>query len=272
MMTSLTTWRLTLCFAAISLLGRFHASAEIGQVIPMGDLERWAAFSLGSEGSGNRLSDNTFVQGDFGAAGNGNITMTDDSTINGDVYYRSNGTLAVAPTATISGSRFSNQNSLLDNGVSEAMAASDAAAAFQSTRPFTEINGEGTQNIVLSGAPGETVVLNLRKFQLNGDSTLTLQGSANTTYIINVKNQFSLGGNARIVLAGGLDWNDVLFNVRGKGPEVRLSGASRFEGILMANRRTVRLRDQAIVRGEVLGARLVFQGTSQVIHPPVISP
>ena len=271
-MASLTPWRFTLCFAVVLFLASFHASADLGQVIPIGDLERWAAFSLGSEGSGNRLSDNTFVEGDFGAAGNGNITMTDDSTINGDVYYRSNGTLAVAPGATITGSVFNNQNSLLDNGVSEAMAASNAAAAFQSTRSLSEVNGEGTQNIVLSGAPGETVVLNLRKFQLNGDSTLTLQGSANTTYIINVKNQFSLSGNARIVLAGGLDWNDVLFNVRGKGSEVRLSGNSRFEGILLANKRTVRLRDQAIVRGEVIGGRLAFQGTSQVIHPPVVSP
>lgn len=238
----------------------------------MGDLERWAAFSLGSEGSGNRLSNNTFVQGDFGGAGNGNITMTDDSTVNGDAYYRSNGTLTDAPGATITGSLFNHQNSLLDNSVREAMAASDAAAALPSTRSLSEINGEGTQNIVLSGAPGETVVLNLRTFQLNGDSTLTLQGSANTTYIINVKNQFSLGGNARIILAGGLDWNDVLFNVRGKGAEVRLSGNSRLDGVLMANRRTVRLRDQAIIRGEVLGGRFVFQGTSQVIHPPVVSP
>src|SRR5207245_442344 len=77
-------------FAALSFLWVHQASAEVGQVIPMGDLERWAAFTLGADGPNDRLSDNSVVQGDFGSAGNGNLTLSESSTINGDLYYRSN--------------------------------------------------------------------------------------------------------------------------------------------------------------------------------------
>lgn len=263
---------LLFCFAALSLFPTINASAEVGQIIPMGDLERWAAFSLGTEWFGNTLSDNALVQGDFGAAGNGIIVLTGNSTINGDIYYRSNGTLMASPTSSHNGLTFNNQDALLDNGFDEAITASSAAAALPATRSRTQVDLIKNRDITLSGAPGETVVLNLKSFQMSGNSTFTLQGSANTTYIINVKNQFSLSGNAAIVLSGGLSWNDVLFNVRGKGEPVHLDGSSRFNGILLANKRTVRLRDQAILTGEVIAGQLVAQGTSQIIHPPIVSP
>jgi choice-of-anchor A domain-containing protein len=259
------------CFAAFSLFSSVTASADIGQVIPIGDLERWAVFSLGPQSFGYQLFDNAQVQGDFGAAGTG-LAMAGNSIINGDVYYRSNRILTVLPGATITGLRFNNQDALLDTDFDEALAASSAAMTFHATRVRDKVDLKRLQNITLSGAPGETVVLNLKSFQMGGASTFTLQGSATTTYIINVRNQFSLAGNASIVLSGGITWNNVLFNVHGKGDDVSLTGNSRFNGILLATSRTVRLRDQAILNGEVVAARLVMQGSSQVIHPPVVSP
>jgi choice-of-anchor A domain-containing protein len=134
------------------------------------------------------------------------------------------------------------------------------------------IDLQGSNNLTLSGAPGQTVVLNLRMLRMTGNSTLTLQGSANTTFVINVNRGFSLINAARIVLSGGLDWNDVLFNVRGTGTTVNLSGNSNFQGILLASRRSVQIRDGAILRGEVIADNLQMQGTAQVNHPAVVSP
>ncbi len=256
--------------ASLFLVG--HASAEIGQVIPMGDLERWAVFSLGSDSSNDRLSGSALVQGDFAAAGTGSITVTDNATINGNVYYGNNRTGRMAGSGTITGTRFRNQDVMLNDSVNEAMAASRAAANFAATRAFSEIDLEQGQNLTLSGAPGETVVLNLRNFQMSGNSTLTLQGAPNTTFIINVRNQFSLVDYASIVLAGGVDWNDVLFNVRGKVGDVRLSGNARLQGILLANRRSVRLSDQAVIRGEVIADSILIQDAGQIDHPPIVSP
>ena len=260
------------CVAALALLWAAHASADLGQVIPMGDLERWTTFSLGDGSEPDRFSNDSFVQGDVGVAGNGDLTLAGNAAISGDVYYKSNGTLRVAKDATIGGSRFNNQNSLLNDGVDQALTASDAAAGLTATRSFDEVNLSGAENISLTGAPGETVVLNLKAFKMSGNSTLTLDGSANTTYIINVKKQFSLAGHASIVLTGGLTWNDVLFNVRGKGDEVMLSRDSSFQGVLMANKRTVRVRDNAIVSGQIIADSVQLQGSSQVLHPPVVSP
>jgi choice-of-anchor A domain-containing protein len=134
------------------------------------------------------------------------------------------------------------------------------------------IDLSGTNNLTLSGAPGEAVVLNLRLIRMTGDSSLTLQGSANTIYVINVDRGFSLTDASRIVLSGGLDWNDVLFNVRGKGTTVTLANNSSFQGILLASRRTMQIRDAAILRGEVIADNLQTQGATQIVHPPVVSP
>jgi choice-of-anchor A domain-containing protein len=260
------------CMAAFCLLSASRASADLGQVLPMGDLERWGIFTLGDGGETNLVGVDGVVQGDLGVAKNGDLTLSGNAMVNGDVYYKSNSTVRVDRDATITGSGFDNQNPLLNSGVDEARAVSDAAAAFASTRALEEVNLSGAESLSFTGTPGETVVLNLRCFKMGGNSTFTLDGAANTTYIINVKKQFSLAGHANIVLTGGLDWNDVLFNVRGKGDDILLSRESSFQGVLMANKRSVRLRDNAIARGEIIADNVQVQGSSQMIHPPVVSP
>ncbi len=176
------------------------------------------------------------------------------------------------PNTAITGTVHRDANALLDAESALALNLSQAASLLAPTRSLPLIDLNGTTNLTLSGAPGETVVLNLRMFRLRDSSTLTLQGSANTTYVFNVNRGFSLQDASRIVLSGGLDWNDVLFNIRGRGNTVTLSGTASFQGILLANRRTVDLRNAAIIRGEVIADALAMQGTSQIVHPPVVSP
>ena len=128
------------------------------------------------------------------------------------------------------------------------------------------------QSALVSGAPGQTVVLNLRNFRMSGNSTFTLQGTATTTFVINVRRQFSLSDTARIVLSGGVQWNNVTFHVMGTGSDVTLSQYSSLEGMLIANQRTVRMSGHAIVRGSVSARRIVLRGSAQIIQPPILSP
>jgi hypothetical protein len=264
---------LTLSFAAAAFLfAASGASADVAQAIPaMGDLERWAVFSLGDLNFGNSLTSGTLVQGDVGVA-NGNISLSGNARIEGDLYYRSNAILYTSGNAVITGAQFQNQDALLDNEFSQAIDASDAAFALQPNRSNTTICLKKNSSLTLSGAPGETVVLNLKSFQLKGNATLTLQGTATTNFIINVKNQFALSGNARILLSGGAQWNNVLYNVSGPGADVTVDGNSSLQGILMATKRTVRLTGSSLVTGEVIGNRNVISGGSQVVHPPIVSP
>jgi hypothetical protein len=68
-----------------------------------------------------------------------------------------------------------------------------------------------------------------------------------------------------------LTWDDVLFNVVGNGSEVKVSGQSILNGVLMANNRTVDLSVGAIVNGEVVANKIKLSGSSVINHPPVIS-
>jgi choice-of-anchor A domain-containing protein len=246
--------------------------ADIGSVLPAGDLEQWAALSLGLNGSGDRLLDDSQINGDVAVSGNGNMALTNHATINGDVYFPWGGAFNTGPGTLITGSRNRVAQTLLNAENDLAMNLSRAAGLLTPTQNLSEIDLNGTSNLALSGAPGQTVVLDLTRFRMRGDSALTLQGSANTTYVINVTRGFSLTDTARIVLSGGLDWNDVLFNVRGRGNAVTLSGSSSFQGILLAARRTVQLRDAAIIRGEAIADNFLMQGATQINHPPVVSP
>lgn len=134
------------------------------------------------------------------------------------------------------------------------------------------INLRRYQSATVTGAPGETVTLDLTNFAMSGHSTLTLQGTATTTLIINVARQFSLSGNAKIVLSGGIDWDNVFFNVLGNGRTVSVRGNARLEGVLTASDRTVRMRGHAIVYGRVIAERILITGAAQILTPPVSSP
>jgi hypothetical protein len=257
--------------AGFFLLSVSHAKADVAQAIPeIGDLERWAAFSLGAGNNFSRALNNALIDGDLGLAGNGKFLMSNGAIVNGDVYYRSNGAVLTLNHAVITGSIFNNQDALLDNGVNEALAASNYAASLMPNRSNTSINLNGHDNVTITGAPGETVVLDLKNFKLRGDSSFTLQGTATTTFVINVNKKFSLKGDSHIDLAG-LQWNQVLFNVVGSGDKVSLGGSSILNGILMANDRTVRLKGDATVSGEIIANRINFRGSSQVLHPAVVS-
>jgi hypothetical protein len=172
--------------------------------------------------------------------------MAGIALINGDLYDRSNGAVLEMNHAVVTGSIFYNQDSVLDDCVNAALAASNLAFGLTTNRLNTSARLEGHENLTITGAPGETVVLNLKNFVLRGESSFTLQGTATTTFIINVRKTFSLKGNAQVDLAG-LQWNQVLFNVVGQGHKVLLGRSSDFGGILMGQI-TVRLMSEGLRR------------------------
>ena len=257
--------------ALASCLMAATALAGVEQAIPeMAGLEGWALFSLGAGVSGNSFKGAT-VNGDVGVSGNGIISLA-STTLNGNLYYGSHGSLQMSGTSVITGAKIHDQDAMLNNAVAAAMAASGAASALLPNRSFNNFKLKKTQTAILTGAPGETVVLNLKIFALSGNATMTLNGAATTNFVINVKSQFSLLANSRIILAGGLNWNNVLFNITGTGANALIAGQSSFQGILMANQRTVQVRDQATVRGQIIANRILLSGASQITHPPVTSP
>ena len=152
MTVSPPNWLTPLFAAASRFLGAAGIRADISQAVPeFGDLERWAAFSLGGGITDTDTIDNfagtTDIYGDVGVAGDGNITLSGSATIHGDLYYRTNGTLTLKGNAGITGARHhdTGSDSMLDNGVNEANTASAHAASFTSSFAYS-----GLMNITSS--------------------------------------------------------------------------------------------------------------------------
>jgi hypothetical protein len=117
----------------------------------------------------------------------------------------------------------------------------------------------------------QNTVLNLTNFVLI-HGTLTLEGTTGTMITINVQNTFSLLRSSKIILSGGLQPSDVVFNIIGQGRDVVIRGRSNLTGTLQALRRTVILQNHSIVFGYVNARRIILKGHSQIIPPPIVSP
>ena len=281
-MTASPKWLMPLFAAASLFLAAADIRADISQAVPeFGDLRRWAAFSLGGGITETDVIDQftgtTDIYGDVGVAGDGNISLSGSATIHGDLYWRTPGTLKLSGNAQITGMRHNNGASdlILDNGVSEANLASAHAASFTlSSTAYASLTNI-TSSMTLTAQhdrPGNSTVLNLNSIVLGNQSTLTLSGTATDVFILNVSNQFSLTSQSKIVLTGGLSWDDVLFNIKGNGSDITLDGQSTLNGILMANKRTVSLTGGSLVAGEVIANKIKLSGSSRVVNPSVASP
>lgn len=226
----------------------FTCGVDLGAA---GRTKTWAAFTLGGGMTDSDYTGQANIFGDVGAAGNGDVDLRGNAIIHGDLYYHQGGTLKVKNHGTVTGVIHNDaaSDTLLNQGVADAMNASNQAFALPVTPAYSSLTKiDHSMTITGSGC----IVLKLTDFVLNGKDTLTLTGTAGTTFIINVTKGFSLADSAKIVLGPGISFNDVLFNVRGTGSDVKLSGNSNLQGILMANQRKVVMNDNAFVKGEVI--------------------
>lgn len=259
----------------------------------------WAIFALQG---GVTITDPSYsgvpdVIGNIGVAQSGTLSMS-NAAVTGTAYLRNGAVASVPPPATISGGTLSSQNAILNPAQANAYAAASAASGLASK--YTDgagnmsfsgsfspggmptlvdgsfvdtgsinLNGSSAQ---INGAAGATYVLNLANLVLTANSTLTLTGDATTNYIINVSKFMSLSTGSDIVLSGGLQPQNVLFNVRNTyNYDVTLSGGSTVEGIILATNRNVKLTGASVVTGEVIARGVSLSGNSKVINP-VASP
>jgi hypothetical protein len=154
----------------------------------------------------------------------------------------------------------------LNQAALDAQTASDNAWALPVTPAYaslTNVNLSGGQNITITGS-GQ-VVLKLSNFIISS-GTFTLAGNAGTNYVINVSNQFSLSNSAKIILGAGISPTNVLFNIRGTGTQVTLSGSSTFNGVLLATKRSVALSGATQVNGEVIANSVNIAGQARIIQ------
>ena len=272
---SATSLRNALLLALVLVASQFSTHASLlssGVILGYADqtlTEQWAVFTLGSGASDvNVMSSGATIWGDTAFAGSGKSNLSGYGSIRGDVVSNSSGSMLKSSTFGITGSTLNNQDADLAQGVADAHSASNAAYGMTASAGYPTTINQNT-SLSLSGAANQTVVLQLTDFVLSGTAALTLQGTATTTYIINVTNKFSLSGTSLVQLTGGLTSDNVLFNVRGTGDATMSSGAV-LNGIVLATDRTMKMSGSATVYGEVIANKVSLAGVSTVRRP--ISP
>ena len=222
----------------------------------------------------NNITGPSLVVGNVGIGGQGNFSMS-DGKIQGDLYMNDTGTFSMSGPAQITGTKRGlhlngvSQQSTLNNALSDGLSLSNAAAAEASTNNYTVTQGSfnGTtvntgQSITIAGPSSGKVVLNLQDFVMTS-GTFTLQGTAMTTFIINVSRNFSLN-NSSVVLAGGLLASHVLFNVKGTGNQVSLNQGTSLQGVLLAYNRKVDLSGGKVF-GRVIANQIVITSGGQIV-------
>lgn len=184
-------------------------------------------FALNGPGTtnGNVGYDGAFNnQVQLNASNNAPISNT---AIHGNLYLAPGDTVNNA--AQVSGSVFSNVATLNSDWAVALTASADfAGMAANIFVPGGSVNGTTTVN---SLCPGCTNVLDLSSVNLGNGEVLTLNGSANDQFIINVSGGFTLN-SGRVLLAGGLTTDDVVFNVTAGGNSVQTSGGLNNESIV----------------------------------------
>jgi choice-of-anchor A domain-containing protein len=216
--------------------------------------------------------------------------------VRGTAYLRNGAIPSLQNGATVSGGMLANQDPILStgpvNGQAYAYYASSIAAGLprdagsgatlltlSGAVPVSTLTDDvssitlGNASGGIAGAADTTYVLNLTNLVLSGaTAVLNLSGTNTTNYVINVSKFMSLSAGAKIQLSGGLQAQNVLFNVRNTyGYDVTMSGGSTVDGIILAANRNVKLTGGSVVTGEVIARGVSLSGSSKVINP-VCSP
>jgi choice-of-anchor A domain-containing protein len=263
-----------LLFAASSQAG-FTADPlyqdTIGPNIHVGKASLFSVLSFGDLNQyDNTVTGPSIVRGNVGIGGNGNFSMS-DGDLYGDLYVHQGAKVAFSGPAKLHGNQYTfadNNSSPINMALQDAWSLSAKAAAETATGPGSYSVTQGifngnTFNSSQSASIFSTgrVVLNLQDFVMTS-GTFTLQGTATTTYIINVSRNFSLN-NSSIQLSG-LVSSQVLFNVKGTGSQVSLNQGTSMGGILLATQRKVDLSGGKVF-GRVIANQVNITSGGQVV-------
>jgi hypothetical protein len=274
-------------FTSIAFVGAVLASLSLAPCVnayndvnPDGSINVGSAklFSSLAGGSMNVYDNNitgpSLVVGNVGIGGAGNFAMS-DGKIQGDLYMNDTGTFSMSGPAQITGTKRGlhlnaiSQQTTLNNALADALSLSNSAAAEASTNNYSVTQGTFNgatvntgQSITIAGPSSGKVVLNLQDFVLT-NGTFTLQGTAMTTFIINVNRNFSIN-NSSVVLTGGLLASHVLFNVKGTGSQVSLNQGTSLQGVLLAYNRKVDLSGGKVF-GRVIANQIVITSGGQIV-------
>jgi hypothetical protein len=186
---------------------------------------------------------NVTINGDVGVGPNGSVNVAAPSHINGALY--------VDPTAQFGGQAGNVSGGVhsrdLSQAVADAIAASNTFASMNATQMLTSI----TTATTITGNGGTNVISLSGGINLGGTNNLTLSGNANDKFVFNIQGGLQMNGSAAVVLTGGVDARNVVFNFVGSnGGDLMTHVGNMVRGIVLAPNRDITFHGAF---GEIIG-------------------
>jgi choice-of-anchor A domain-containing protein len=254
--------------AALAFSGSARAS-----VIDLGKAGQFAMLALSGDiqdsGPTGPQANPFSVDGPIGIATSGHKFQTSGSrTYNGPIYLHTGSTLNSSAPNTPAPTMGPAVDSMLSQAVSDAFAASSFAAGLAATASYGTINN----NLTITEAANGHYVFDIGSINFSGGKALTLNGTANSTFLLNVSGSITLSPGS-ILLTGGLTANNVLINYTGSNT-INTSGgsnSSQIFGTLLAPNAMVNMTP-GFVAGSIIAASINLSSGANVIPVPEVTP
>ena len=228
------------------------------------------------------MSGSSSITGKVGVGDSGNVNLSGSAHINGSLTMNTKGKVNHSGSSGVNGTTTIDQGTL-DTAWKDATNLANAARMEAATANYsvngthvtmqtelTNVNLNSGAQMTILGDPNQKIVLNLQNFQLDKSSTFTLQGTAMTTFIINVAGNFSLDHASQINLVGVPPAN-VLFNLKGDG---KISGGAKASGIILALNGKVSLSGNtggtnpvgsSVTNGQIIAKQVEMSDSTRVV-------
>jgi choice-of-anchor A domain-containing protein len=159
-------------------------------------------------------------------------------------------------------------DNMLTQAAHDAFAASSFASGLAATATYGTINSD----LTISEANNGHYVFNIDTISFSGGKALTLNGTKNSTFLLNVASGITLSPGS-ILLTGGLSADNVLINYTGT-KDVQFSGggnSSQVFGTILAPNATVGLHP-GFVAGAIIANAITMSSGADVVPVPEVTP
>ena len=211
------------------------------------------------------------INGNEGIARYGSITNQAPFTVTGNVYEYASG--QISGPGHVNGSINVN-SALLTQNNTDALNAWTQAAGMTATQTVT---GGLTSSLTINGTGGVNVININGNVNLN-NANLTLNGSANDVFIVNISGNVQLVGTAAFTLSGATTANHVLYNLTSSSCSVSTNIGDAVYGTLLGPHCSFNLDGGfygAIIGGDSSHGIALLSGVTlnnQSFTPPVPEP
>ena len=208
------------------------------------------------------ISGTSVVNGSVGVNSGGKLTMSGSAAVQGQAYLYTGDSKSLGSSTSIQGGlkQDSGANAVITAAVSEAATAYNNFTALTKNLGPTSINLSGTGTATYTGGAGQNVMV-LSALQLSNSAILYLKAPASASFVIRVSGTFTLSGQGKVVLQGGLTADKVTYVNTGTST-VTVGNSSIIQGNILSPNGAISLSGAATYNGTLVGGKNITAGNS----------